>query len=60
MVDWYEQLQSAVSRVPQHDLLLIIGDLNGKVGRDNIGREDVMGWHGCGAINDKLSINQPN
>ena len=50
--DWYEQLQSAVSKVPQHDMLLIMGDLNAKVGNDNIGREDAMGRHGCGTIND--------
>ena len=30
--DWYEQLQQAVAKVPQHDMLLIIGDMNAKVG----------------------------
>ena len=30
--DWCEQLQHEVSRVPQHDLLLIMGDINAKVG----------------------------
>ena len=33
--DWYEQLQYEASRVPQHDLLLIMGDINAKVGSDN-------------------------
>ena len=40
--DWYIALQQAVSKVPQHYRLLIIGDMNAKVGK-----------HGCGVINDK-------
>ena len=50
--DFYEQLQREVSKIPQHDMLLITGDLNAKVGNDNSGREDTMGRHGCGTIND--------
>ena len=49
--DFYEQLQREVSKIP-HDMLLIMGDLNAKVGNDNTGREDAMGQHGCGTIND--------
>ena len=41
--DWYEQLQYEVSRVPQHDLLLIMGDINAKVGSDNSNYEAAMG-----------------
>ena len=33
--EWYEQLQQVISKVPAHDMLLIIGDLNAKVGADN-------------------------
>ncbi|PVD21686.1 hypothetical protein C0Q70_17485 [Pomacea canaliculata] len=33
-------------------MLLIIGDLNAKVGSDNTCREHVMGKHGIGTIND--------
>ena len=50
--DWYEQLQYEVSRVPQHDMLLITGDINAKVGSDNSNCEAAMGKHGCGSIND--------
>lgn len=50
--DWYEQLQYEVSRVPQHDLLLIMGDINDKVGLDNSKCEAPMGKRGCGSIND--------
>ena len=49
--DFYEQLQREVSKIPQHHMLLITGDLNAKVGNDNSGREDAMGRHGCGTIN---------
>ena len=41
-----EQLQSAVTKVPSHDVLLaylVKGDLNVKIGSDNTaGREDCM------------------
>ena len=51
--DFYEQLQT-ISKVPLHDMLLIMGDLIAKVGDhdDNIGRERVMSKHGCGTRND--------
>ena len=50
--DWYEQLQQAVAKVPQHDLLPIIGDTNAKVGSGNSNCERAMGKHGCGVMND--------
>ena len=50
--DWYEQLQQAVAKVPQLDMLLIIGDMNAKVGSDNSNCERAMGKHGCGVMND--------
>ena len=50
--EWYDQLQAAVSKVPQHDILLIIGDINAKTGSDNTDRERAMGRKGCGIIND--------
>ena len=50
--DWYEQLQQAVAKVPQHDMLLIIGDMNAKVGSENSSCERAMGKHGCGVMND--------
>ena len=47
-----DQLQAAVSKVPQHDVLLIMGDMNAKTGSDNTDRERAMGREGCGIIND--------
>ena len=49
---FYDQLQTAMESVHAHDMLLILGDLNAKVGSDNTGREHVMGKHGIGTIND--------
>ncbi|KAL9983948.1 hypothetical protein ACROYT_G006197 [Oculina patagonica] len=51
-LNFYEQLQSEVATTPKHDVLMVIGDLNAKVGRDNTGREDHMGKHGSGEINE--------
>ena len=33
-------------------MLLVIGDLNARMGNDNTGRESNMGTHGCGIMND--------
>ena len=35
------------------DLIIIMGDLNAKVGADNLGSDRVMGIHGSGIINEK-------
>ena len=48
----YDQLQEAIHRLPAHDMLLVIGDLNARMGNDNTGRESNMGTHGCGIMND--------
>ena len=50
--DWYEKLQRAVSKFPQHCTLLINGDLNAKVGNDKRRREDGMGQHDCRTISN--------
>ena len=50
--DWYEELQQAGSKVSQDDMLLIMGDLNAKVGADNTDCNRAMGRHGCGVFND--------
>ena len=45
-------LQAEVEKIPKHDLDIIMGDLNAKVGHDNQGLERVMGKHGCGIMNE--------
>lgn len=50
--EWYEHLSQVISKVPCHDMLLITGDLNAKVGEDNTNYERAMGKHGCGVMNN--------
>ena len=50
--NWYEQLHVAVTKVPQHDMLLVMGDMNGKVGSDNTDRERTISSQDCGTINN--------
>ena len=54
--DWYEQLQAEVTTVPQHDMLLVMGDMNAKVGSDNTDRESATASQGCGTINNNGEI----
>ena len=49
--EFYEQLQSVVGSVNKHDMVLITGDMNAKVGANNTDKELVMGKHGTGTIN---------
>ena len=49
---FYSLLQAEKERVPAHDVLIIMGDLNAKVGSDNVGRERTMGNQGCGTMNE--------
>ncbi|KAI4885603.1 hypothetical protein NFI96_005381 [Prochilodus magdalenae] len=49
---FYDQLQAEVSAAPRHDLLIVMGDMNAKVGNDNTHVERAMGRHGCGCMNE--------
>ena len=40
---FYDQLQELVDETPSHDVLLIMGNLNAKVGSNNKGKETIMG-----------------
>ena len=41
--DLYLALQSEIEKVPKHDVTIVMGDLNAKVGNDNTGNERMMG-----------------
>ena len=43
-------LQMTVDDVPQHDVLLLLGDLSARVGCNNENREGVMGKNGVGEL----------
>ena len=49
--EFYEQMINLVSSVPDEEMLLIGGDLNGHVGENTAGFEDVHGGHGYGNQN---------
>jgi len=50
--DFYDQLQATFDTCNRHDLVIIMGDLNAKVGDDNKDMEGIMEKHGLGNIND--------
>lgn len=49
--DFYELLSSTLDNVRKGDILIVMGDLNAKVGSDNTGYESFMGKNGIGTIN---------
>ena len=49
---FYSQLQEQIDRTPRHDILIVMGDLNAKVGADNVGYESCMGREGVGEMTD--------
>ena len=50
--EFYDILQAELEKIPKHDLVIVMGDLNAKVGHNNQGLERVMGKHGCGIMNE--------
>ena len=48
--EFYSQLQEAISTVSSHDVLIVMGDLNAKIGSDNSGYERNIGRHGLGPL----------
>jgi len=46
---FYEQLKSVLERTPNRDIMIVHGDLNAKMGKDNSTREIIIGerrsWH---------------
>ena len=42
---FYEKLQSTVSKIHRHDILIVLGDFNAKVGNDDDGKERIMNKH---------------
>ena len=53
---FYNQLASVLSGIPRTDKLLLIGDFNAKIGRDNDKWPLVIGKHGIGKCNPMASF----
>jgi exonuclease III len=49
---FYQELQETVDGCNKNDIIIVMGDLNAKVGNDNSGYERTMGVHGLGVQND--------
>jgi hypothetical protein len=49
---FYSTLQAAIEDIPGHDVLLLLGDFNARVGSNNTGRESVMEKHGEGVCTE--------
>ena len=50
--EFYNQLQDSTSSCSRHDMIIVMGDLNAKVGSSNAHREEVIGKFGVGIMND--------
>ena len=52
MMKLKKSLHSELHKIPKHDLLMVNGDFNAKVGKDRRGYEDALGTEGIGDRND--------
>ena len=50
--EFYEQLESTMQKCSRHDILIITGDLNAKVGKGTNEESEVLGHHGRGVRNE--------
>ena len=48
----FYRLQNVLGETPRRDIKILMGDTNAKVGSDNTGREEIMGKHGLGTMNE--------
>ena len=48
--EFYTKLQASLVSIPKHDVLLLMGDFNARVGKLNVGKERFMGKEGIGEI----------
>ena len=54
--EFYTKLQELVGDLHQHDMLVITGDMNAKVGSNNNCYESIMRNHGIGQINSRKAL----
>ena len=50
--EFYDILQAELEKIPTHDLVIVMGYLNAKVGHNNQGLGRVMGKHSCSIMNE--------
>ena len=51
--DFYDKLQAMMDKVSKRDIIILMGDMNAKVGREHNGKEGVLGRNGAvGRMNE--------
>jgi exonuclease III len=50
--EFYQQLRGTITTVKKRDVIIVMGDMNAKVGSNNEGLEHVTGRHGIGNMNE--------
>jgi exonuclease III len=50
--EFYQQLSETITTVKKRDVIIVMGDMNAKIGSNNEGMEHVMGRHGIGKMNE--------
>ena len=54
--DFWEDLGGLIGSVTKEERIVLGADLNGHVGKGNIGDEEIMGRHGAGTRNKEGSM----
>ena len=49
---FFNQLQAELESTPCHEMKIVLGNLNVKVGSDNTNHDRAMGKEGCGSMNN--------
>ena len=55
---FYDQLQAELESTPRHEMKIVMGDLNAKLGIDNTNHDRAMGKDGCGIFGVKVGVRQ--
>ena len=53
--NFYDSLQSTLEEIPKHDVLMVLGDFNARVGSDNTDKERITGKHGTNTMTNNGS-----
>ena len=51
-ITFYESLQTTLNKINNREIVVLAGDLNAKIGSDNTNKEQVMGKHALGSMNN--------
>ncbi|GFS14370.1 craniofacial development protein 2-like [Elysia marginata] len=56
--EFYSELQEILAYIPKHDITIVMGDINAKIGSDNTMFEEYIGKHGLEVKKKKTSNNK--